>query len=166
MRYVCKIILTKEAILRKKIVKLILVVLAAAALGAGCGSGSDSIDKAAFVEKANAVCKQANAKMRGQIAAITASKAGVKQEEIDLALMKEAVIPGMQAELDEIRALGIPSEKEKQARAFLAAQQQAIESAEANPTTFFSSEKTLEAVELAGTRYGIRECPIAEVTPE
>jgi len=158
-----------EILLRKAVAMSVVASLALGLLVAGCGGGgggeSGSIDKASFVEQANEICKRVSDAMQKELKAIANSQTGSNQTQNDLVLFNKVVIPGFQAELEEIRALGTPPGSQKQLNAFFAAQQKMIDMTEANPSSFSepSGEKQFEVVEVAGTKYGISECPIAAV---
>jgi hypothetical protein len=137
--------------------------MAVCLLAAGCGGGDgDSIDKASFVEQANAICKEASAKMKAEIIAL-GKKLKSRTASANVSILEKAVIPALQSELDEIQALGIPSGGKKEVEAFLAAQRKVVMAAEAQPAAFFAGKngRPWEAAELAATRYGISECPVA-----
>lgn len=143
-----------------------------AALGlltAGCG-GDDSadagqIDKATFIKRANVICEQASGRLAAEIASAvsTESPTGPNRTKIQVTLVKKVLVPGLEAELDEIRALGLPSEGKAQARAFIQAAQKVIINAKVNPKRFNESVNPYEAAELAGTRFGLSACPVAPV---
>ena len=159
--------------MRNKTATLILGLLAFGLLIAGCGSsGSDgdatgaSIDKATFVKQANTVCEQARGKLAAEVAAVSkreGAKPGYDRIKTRMILIKGTLTPALQAELDELRALGMPSEAKGEVQAFLAALQGVIKRAEANPMAFGASANPYEAAELAGRKVGVLACPIAFV---
>jgi hypothetical protein len=170
VRYLFRSMGSKEEILlRRPAVMAVLASLAICLLAVGCGGGGDSesnsIDKASFVEQANEICKRISNQIQTEVQKIASSQTGSNRTQNDLVLFHKVVIPGFQAELDEIRALGTPSGSRKQLNAFYAAQQKMIDMTKANPSSFSEpdGEKQFEVVELAGTKYGISECPIASV---
>lgn len=157
--------------MRNTIAMLVLCSLALGLLIAGCGGGSgdasagsggegSSIDKAGFVKQATEICEQTSGKLSAEI---LAAESGPSTTAADL--VQEALTPGLQTELEELRALGTPSEGKGQVQAFLKALQKVIEAAEADPEAFAASVSPYEAAELAGRRYGVSACPISTVEP-
>lgn len=137
--------------------------LAICLLIVGCGGGgSDSIDKAAFVEQANAICEKASGEMKAEIIAL-GKELNSRSTSATVSILEKAVIPALRSELEEIQALGIPSDAKKEVGAFLAAQRKVVEAAEARPAAFFAGQnaRPMEAAELAATRSGLSECPVA-----
>lgn len=136
-----------------------------ALLVAGCGGGgSDSIDKAAFVEQANRICQETTKEMQAKIVSVAKKEPGANQDQTNLILMRGTVIPAFQSELEEIRALGIPGEGKPEAQAFLRTLQKAVDGLAANPANLLENKRgrsPFEPAELAGARYGLTECPIA-----
>jgi hypothetical protein len=141
--------------------------------GSAEGSGeseSSSIDKATFVAQADEICEQTSGKLAAEVTAILQTADAKPNNDTfkgrtatQVTMVKTALIPGLEAELEEIRELGIPSEGEQQVQAFLKSIQKVIDKAEANPADFAVSPSPYEGAELAGRRYGLTECPIAVV---
>ncbi len=159
--------------MRNHIAILIIGSLAFGLLVAGCGGGDDSadaeqIDKATFVKEAERICKQASGKLAAEVTSITkreSTPSSFSSGRTQIVLVKEGLIPSLEEELQQIRALGLPDEAKKDAKAFLEAYQQAIDKTKANPKVGVSSVAPYEGVELAGTKLGIADCPIATVAP-
>jgi hypothetical protein len=160
--------------LRNTIALLILGSLALGLLVAGCGGGgSDSagaqeIDKATFVKRADAICEQASGKLSAEALALTQSesaKPNYEREKLQVHLVNRILIPGLDAELEELRALGMPSEGKQEVQAFFKAVQGVANTAEADPGAFAEGVGGYESAELAGRKYGITACPISAVNP-
>lgn len=128
--------------------------MALTAVPAGCGGGSSDstageassgattqssseagssqqLSKAAFVEKANGACGE---QREGGIERLNAyaskhSSEGLSKDELNEAAYKAVLITTIQAELDALRELGVPSEGGKQVEAFLAGEQAALDKA-------------------------------------
>ena len=159
--------------MRSTIAISILGSLALCLLVAGCGGGGDSaeaqeIDKATFVQKAETICKQVSGRLLAEVTALAAkptpeSNIAREQEQLRITFVKTAFIPGLNTELKEIRALGLPAEGEKEVQAFVDALQQVVKKAEADPVAFSKEEGPYERVELSGRRYGVIGCPITQV---
>jgi hypothetical protein len=159
--------------LGKSIVIFVVGCMAFVLLIAGCGGGggSDSadaqqIDKATFVKRANRICQEASGKLSAELVSITAreeAKPNYDYAKAQVAFVKQALIPFLEEELEEFRALGIPSEAKKDVEAFLAASQKAIDKSKANPKAIAEGNPALLAAEVPGTKFGVTECPIAPV---
>jgi hypothetical protein len=143
-------------------------------LVAGCGGGDSAdaqqIDKATFVKEATRICKQASGKLAAEFTAVNtkeAAKPDYDYTETQIAIVKTVLVPRLEEELRQIRALGIPEEAKKEAEALLTAYQKGIERTKAKARTFIVTEgiAPYEIAELAATRLGLSECPIARVNP-
>jgi hypothetical protein len=155
--------------LRNKAAIFIFCSLALGPLIAGCGGGSSEsqIDKAAFVKQADEICKRTSGKLAAEVTAAVqkeSAQPGASRTKIQLTLVKGTLIPGLESELEEIRALGIPDEGTTQVQAFFKAIQKMIAKAEADPEAFANQGSPYEGAELAGRRYGISACPISPVS--
>jgi hypothetical protein len=140
--------------------------LALCLLVAGCGGGDDDsaeaqpIDKATFAKRATSICKQASGRIAGGVSAEIKSKSTTAVD-----LVQKVLIPGLETELEELRALGVPTEGKQEVQAFFKASQNVIEKAKADPGTFATSVSPYEAAELAGRRLGVTTCPATAGTP-
>lgn len=135
---------------------------------AGCGGGGDEsgeIDKATFVRQANEICKQASGKMAAEVAAIS-NRESSNPSKARLLLVTESLVPGLEEELQKIRALGIPADAKVEAEAFLNAYRKSIAKTKANPGIGLEIIPPYESVQLTGTKMGANECPITGVTGE
>lgn len=123
--------------------------LALLALVGGCGGGSSddgsstgaaatgpaiktsSLSKTEFIKQAGKACQQARKELLNRLTAYTRqqkSKQG-KSEEGGLAgLTKAVVLPTVKTEITAIRKLGAPAGDEEEIEAFLAAEQEAVDS--------------------------------------
>jgi hypothetical protein len=152
--------------------KLAILVFCSTALGllvAGCGgsgngSEGEQIDKATFVKQADAICQKTSGRLSAEVTAIASKESGNPNDftAFQVKLVTQTLIPGLETELKELRALGVPDEGKQQVQAFFKASQQVIDKAKANPKAFAESG-SYEAAELAGRRYGVSKCPIAPV---
>jgi hypothetical protein len=160
--------------LRKYIVIFTVLLLTAGLFAMGCGGSSDGaetkqIDKATFVRQANKICQQISGRLAAQIASINKREQGEPDYDFtktQIALVSEALVPGLEDELQQIRALGVPKEAKKEAQTLLAAYQKGIDRTKANVKAWIEKEgyAPYEVAELAAVKLGISECPIAPVT--
>ncbi len=114
------------------------LVIAAAlvvAIAAGCGSSSNSttstaaLSKAAFLAKANAICKAGNAKQTA--AQKTLGKQPTKAQIQSYAT--STAIPNIQSQIDQVRALGAPAGDQAKVSAMLATAQADLNKIKSNP---------------------------------
>lgn len=146
-------------------------VVASIAIGlfvAGCG-GDDSaeIDKATFVKQVNRICEQTSGKMAAGLRSVMKREAASSDSDFDgtqTAIAAEAVVPGLEEELQQIQALGIPEEDQKDAEAFVKAYQQVVDRAKASPEAVSRGAVSYAAIDQIGARMGIVECPVAAVS--
>ena len=150
---------------------LLLVVTAMAVVGCGDDSDSDAADgsietsslsKAQFVKRANAICVKGNKKVVARLGAYLGKNASKKQgeEELNADAAKAVIVPEIESQIEEIRALGAPSGDEEQIEAFLVAQQEALDSLSSAKRVSFTEElnKTFEEAGDLAVEYGISNC--------
>lgn len=140
-------------------------------LVAGCGGDDDAdaqqIDKAAFVKEARQICEQASGKLAAkttQISTRESEKPNYDFKKGQITLIEDALIPSLEEELGQLRELGIPKEAKKDAETFLNTYQEAIDEMKAKPNTGLETPAPYEEIELVGRKFGVAECPIANVT--
>ena len=144
---------------------IVLAVALAAALIAGCGSSSSNdstttvtITKAEFLKKGNAICKQGNKEISAAGNKIFSS-GKPSQAQIEK-FATDILIPSVQKQVDDIRALGAPAGDEAQVKAITDAAQQGIDAMKKDPSTVTQSDKTgpfAQANKLANA-YGLTVC--------
>jgi hypothetical protein len=145
--------------------------IATALLIAGCGGGGEDgadaqqIDKAAFIEQADAICKQASGRMAAEVPPFAQREAGRNFTKIQILITQKVLIPGLEEEQRQIQALGIPEEAKNEAEALLKAYRMAIDRIKAETEAVVNNEtEPQEAIVLAARRIGIARCPVAAVT--
>jgi len=110
--------------------------------GASSGSGGKSsgqtstpsggLSKAEFVKRANAICEKGKKRSLAKMAAYVRKEKGDSGQPNPALLVKavKAVfIPGVEAQIKEIRALGAPSGDEETVEAFLASLEEGVDAA-------------------------------------
>ncbi|HXW59851.1 MAG TPA: hypothetical protein VEJ23_10285 [Solirubrobacteraceae bacterium] len=127
---------------------------------AACGSSSKpTITKAEYVQKANAICVQGNAKQRAAVASLGEhpSEAQVK------AFMTSTLVPNIQAQIDQVRALGAPSGEAATVSHMLALAQEDLDKTKSNPAVF-TSESSHPFANFAAVAhpYGLTACAVKE----
>jgi hypothetical protein len=150
--------------MRKLVVYMCAAVFAIGSI-AGCGddSGASTADKAEFVKEANAICEEVKARIEvdyGRFLEDEYSGDANQQEEVDPDnLVDEVVIPNVEREVDQIRALGIPSGDEEEIEAILDGREQAVDEAVGNAKKFVDTNGGMfdESSKLA-REYGLKAC--------
>jgi hypothetical protein len=151
-------------------IALIAAVVAAAMLVAGCGGGDDSsssssISKEEFIAKADAICKKSNEQMEAEIFKY------LRQNRVKGSLRKPSVednekfivavlIPNLEREIKELKALGVPSGDEEKIDAMISALEEGLETAKNEPETVAAGSSDIVfgiASRLAG-EYGLETC--------
>jgi major membrane immunogen (membrane-anchored lipoprotein) len=148
----------------KQIIALFAAVLAVALVVVGCGSSDSStasITKAEFIKQADADCKKGEEEIQKDLAVyLKEHKDLEKPTEDDYSELVEAVlVPAAEQEIDDIRALGIPSGDEDQVEAMLDAREASIEKAQEEPKAVVQNGGSVfgEASKLA-KEYGLKDC--------
>jgi len=146
-----------------------IALLAAAAvvalIVAGCG-GSDSgnastISKAAFVKKADAICQKGTERMQRAFLSFLNEHKDLKRpskSEYEK-LVGSLLIPSVEREVKELRALGAPGEDEGTVNAIVNALEEGIETAENDPKAVTNNSDVIFGIasRLAG-EYGLKAC--------
>jgi hypothetical protein len=134
---------------------------------AGCGGGSDasstanSISKAAFIKKADAVCKRGNRRMEAVFAHLLVQNKKIKRpsKSDQEALVGTVLVPNIKREIREIRAFGAPSGDDDKVNGFLEALEEGIETAERNPKVVVKSSEAIFGIPSRLAReYGLEVC--------
>lgn len=145
----------------KRIIGIAGVGLIAIALIAGCGSSSDDgLSKSEFVTKANAICKKGNADVEAA-ANEQFGKSGDKQpsQEELTAFATETVIPNVQSQVDQIKALDEPSADADQVNAITDSAQADIDKMKADPSLVTDENSDpFAATDKLAKAYGLNVC--------
>jgi hypothetical protein len=137
--------------------------LTAAIVAAGCGSsGSDnststvSLSKAEWIAKADAICKAGNtttnAAAKQKFGNQRPSAADIQQFTAD------TVLPNIAQEIDQIKALGTPSEQGAQADAVVNSAESSVNAAKANPSLLNQKNGPFEQTNKLAQAYGMKVC--------
>lgn len=136
--------------------------LIAALIAAGCGgSDGESISKEAFIAKADAICRKSNERMEAGFASVlkdirnvTKLKPAEYEEVVD-----EVMVPNIEREIEQLKALGIPAGDEERVEAMLAALEEGKETAERNPEAVnASSDAVFGIASRIADEYGLEVC--------
>jgi hypothetical protein len=155
--------------LGKRLIAVSAGVLAVTVVIMGCGGGDDdeatasSITKAEFIKQADAACEKGEKQMQVAFGAFSQEKQqeGVNKPTPELydELVAAVVVPPIEQEADEIRALGAPDGDEEQIDAFVEAREESIEIAEGEPKAIISNSDVIfgKSSKLADA-YGLENC--------
>jgi hypothetical protein len=138
---------------------LAIAVALIAGVAAGCGSSNSdttstaAISKPEFLAKANAICKTGDAK---QTAAQEALGKNPTQAEISN-YTTNTLIPNVQAQIDQVKALGAPSGDEAKVNSMLALAQADLNKIKANPALINQGDQFVNFEKVAHP-YGLTSC--------
>jgi hypothetical protein len=135
---------------------------------AGCGSGGDSstatvpISKAVFIKKVDAVCKNGTERMQRAVLKFLKQGRELKRPSTaeSVKLVGTVIVPSVQQEIKEIKALGVPSGDEEKVEAIVGALEEGVETAEDDPQAVVKGSSDVIfgiAGRIAG-EYGIAGC--------
>ena len=139
---------------------------------AGCGSSSDdtsstastaSLSKAEFLKQGNKICteggKQINSEFEEFSKENELSETEAPPKPVQEEAAEEILIPAINQQIEEIRALGTPEGDEGELEEVFTAEEEVLEEAEENPISILESEsaKQKEANKLAKD-YGLTVC--------
>lgn len=141
----------------------LLMAVAAAAIAAGCGGGGDeSLDKAEFVEQAQAACdaEKGNLFAKINIYAARNKQPGESFRELRAKTYEAVQLPIIEAELAALRELGVPEGDATGLEAFFEAEQRAIDSVAAADDDRSRAEmkRRFSAAAKLARDYGIPRC--------
>jgi uncharacterized protein with von Willebrand factor type A (vWA) domain len=149
----------------KQLIGLFAGLLAVGLVVTGCGGGGDSstvtITKAEFVKKADAACKKGEERIQTDFRNYLKEHEELTEptEEQFSKLVDVVLTANVEQELDEIRALGIPSGDDDQVEAFLEAREEGLEKAEAEPKAVVQgSESPFTKASKLAKEYGLKAC--------
>ena len=132
--------------------------IAALAFGAaGCGGDDETSDtstaasltKEEFITQGDQICTEGDAEL-------TSSDQPQSQEDV-APFVTDTLIPNLQAQHDDLEALGAPEGDEDEISDLLASLQTAIDAFEADPSSVFDTSN-LQAASQAAQDYGFKVC--------
>jgi hypothetical protein len=141
---------------------LVLAALAAAGCGSSGNSGSSktvttttaTISKSAFLAKANAICVKGNAASKAARAKLGTSPT----EEQIVSFVRRTEVPGVQRQIDELRALGAPAGDQATIKKMLDLAQQAVGRVKVVPTILTTGEDVFAPFAAIAHPYGLTAC--------
>jgi hypothetical protein len=121
--------------------------------------GASSISKAAFVKQANQICAEAKQRIGGEVNAAFRGQNNEVEGNAE-AITSQILIPGLEAELSELQALGLPNGDEEEVETMLAAIQEIIDEGKADSKTITAQPEPYVGAEKPADKYGISACPL------
>jgi len=147
---------------RGAVIASVAIVFAIAGCGSSDGSGSDnSISKEEFIAKADAICKQSNARLEAAFGKFLKENPNLKKTSDPRLqqLVGGAMVPSLKREIEELRALGIPAGDEEKVEAMISALEEGLETAERDPQAVTnSSDAVFGIASRIGGEYGLKVC--------
>lgn len=138
----------------------------------GSGDNETGISKKQFIRKAEAICYDVGGKQNVEISALAKNPNGdpraIFEELTERAdeVIPDIVAPSYREEIDRIRALGYPTGDEEEIEAMLAALEEVMQRAEANPDDFAQSNTVegepgnpFQRADDLARAYGFTVCP-------
>jgi hypothetical protein len=129
--------------------------------GADGGSGAQVGSNAEFIEEANEICENGASQISIQSKPIFRKYGNVKgkaaQEAGYVELIEEVIVPAVEKEIEEIRALGLPAGDEQELEAIFAAMEEVLNQAQKDPTAF-NDRVPFEKSERLAVEYGLGSC--------
>jgi hypothetical protein len=153
--------------LNKGLLALLAGALAVALVIAGCGSNSSSttasLSKAEFVKQGNAICKAGNEEIEEGFEEFTKENNLSKTKPPSKAIQEEAaetiLIPAINNQVEEIRALGTPEGDEGEVDEILTDAEEAVEEGEEDPTSLLGAEPAkFKELNKESREYGLTVC--------
>ena len=135
---------------------LLAALLASGLVVASCGDDDDALTKSEFIKQADAICKQGNERIDAEAKKIFTSGKQPSQAQLNQ-FATETLIPDVQRQVDDVRALDEPSEDEDQVNAFLDSAQADLDKGEEDPS-YLTSEKSFAKTNKLGQQYGFKVC--------
>ncbi|HMJ72854.1 MAG TPA: hypothetical protein VK471_05745 [Solirubrobacterales bacterium] len=143
-------------------------------LGGGCGSDSaggsesteitvetGSLPKAQFLKRADVICGKALYKMRRtfQTRFIEIKDRPLAEQRAEVPrLVRRALIPAIEVQIDRLSSLGAPAGDEGEITAFLEAMVQGLAKAKEDPSGFIGNPESFAKPRRLGEAYGFASC--------
>lgn len=154
---------------------VIAFLVAAALIAAGCGGSGDAtagedvadsvatnsdLTRAELIDRGDKICAETDKAQEAELKAFLEKHPNSQSNQKGRArLVREAGLPPLRTELEELAALGAPPGDEKQIEGMLEALENAIERGEEDPGSLLRDEDNLfVAVERLARKYGFGAC--------
>jgi hypothetical protein len=154
-----------------RLIALLAALMAVALIAAGCGSSDDSttdstasLTKAEFLKQGNAVCAAGNKKLEAGFESFAKEnnlKENKKPTDAQFEELAETVlVPGVQGQIDGLRALGTPEGDEGELDELLTSAEEVVEEVEEEPLLIAeeNGEEPFATVNQEASAYGLTTC--------
>jgi hypothetical protein len=140
-------------------------ILTVGLLAAGCGSSKKTttttaaaLTKAAFLKKANAICKRGNQQI-GKVGQQIFSPKKRPSQAQTMKFVTATVIPSVQSQIDQIRALGAPAGDQAKVNAIVTSAQSALDKGKKDPALLAGNGPgPFKKTNQLGRAYGLTVC--------
>jgi hypothetical protein len=122
----------------------------------GCGGGDDNLTKAQFIQQADAICKKGNKQIDAAAEKIFPTKQGPSKAQLTQ-FASETLIPNIQRQVDDVRALDEPSEDSDQVNEFLDSADAELDKGREDPL-YMTSDQSFSKTNEMGKQYGFKVC--------
>lgn len=166
--------------MRIRVIAPVTVLLAVGALAQGCGGGDSSAtgsaqgadsgartaQEVALIRKANRICEAREKKLGVEVGELyekygqTPAAQNPDWTPARVKAVTVALVPNLEAEVRELRALGEPSGSTIPMKELTARFEKFIAGVKANPRKFVDTPAPYDAMEKAAEKYGIIWCPV------
>lgn len=140
-----------------KQISIILVLFTAlAGVVAGCGGGSSdpALTKAEFIKKADKICEKADETQGGEAIAYQRAHKDATTEK----MVSVILLPSVLKQVEDIEALGVPSEDEQTISEFTDGVRAAVKEAEKDPGSVTNDGGPFVEVNKLAGEYGFKNC--------
>jgi hypothetical protein len=131
-------------------------ILALGVVVAGCGGDDDTLTKAQFIKQADAICKKGNKRIDAGAEDVFTTKGQPSKAQLTT-FATDTLIPDIQGQVDDVRALNEPSEDEDQVNAFLDSAQAELDKGKEDPL-YMTTPQSFKETNKLGKAYGFKVC--------
>ncbi|MEX2105883.1 MAG: hypothetical protein WD810_03190 [Solirubrobacterales bacterium] len=143
------------------VVAVVVCAFAIASLAAGCGSGDESLTKAEFIERGDAICAKAESRKNAVLEAAFLKQSESKKpldRAAELKLVTTVALPPIVQMTDRLAALEPPSEEEDKARAIVEAYEEGIAGVESDPSSVLGGANPFAEADELAEEFGFEAC--------
>ena len=147
--------------MRKTWMVLAVIEVGAALIAAGCGGDDDetttaALSKQEFITQADAICTRGDKKL-DRAGSETFGKERPSKQEVEQ-FASDTLVPNIQGQIDDVRALTPPQGDEEQVNAFLDSAQRALDEIEQDPSLLSQGGDPFGETSKLGKEFGFEEC--------
>jgi hypothetical protein len=134
----------------------LIATVAAGTLLTACGGDDDELTKAQFIQQADAICKKGNQRIDAAAEQVFSSGKEPSKAQLEQ-FASETLIPDIQRQVDDVRALDEPSDDEDQVNAFLDSAQAELDKGKQDPL-YMTTDESFQKTNQLGQQYGFKIC--------